>query len=79
MANEFDIAKLITLSTAHITDKTSVLLDDPSKGLYIEAMIWRSMQGFSKDCVMMAVCDRPFAPGDETFDSYDEYLQALGK
>ena len=27
MANEFDIAKLITLSTAHITDKTSVLLD----------------------------------------------------
>lgn len=60
-------------------EKESYVMDDPSKGLYIEAMIWRSMQGFSKDCVMMAVCDRPFAPGDETFDDYDAYLQALGK
>lgn len=60
-------------------EKESYVMDNPSQGLYIEAMIWRSMQGFSKGCVMMAVCDRPFAPGDETFDSYDEYLQALGK
>ena len=60
-------------------EKESYVMDNPSQGLYIEEMIWRSMQGFSNDCVMMAVCDRPFAPGDETFDSYDEYLQALGK
>lgn len=57
--------------------KESFEMNDPSKGLYIEPMIWRSMQEFTPDCVMMAVCDRPFAPGDETYDNYEEFLQAL--
>lgn len=52
-------------------------MDDPTKGIYIDAMIWRSMINFTPDCVMMAVCDRPFAPGNETYDNYDEYLKAL--
>ena len=52
-------------------------MDDPTKGLYIDAMIWRSMQNFTPDCIMMAVCDRPFAPGDETYDNYEDYLAAL--
>lgn len=60
-------------------EKETFLMNDPSKGLYIDEMIWRSMQNFSKDCVMMAVCDRPFSPGDETFDNYDDFLTALGK
>ena len=52
-------------------------MDDPSRGLLIEPMVWRSMQNFTPDCVMMAVCDRPFAPGEETYDDYEEYLAAL--
>ncbi|MBQ7582208.1 MAG: FdtA/QdtA family cupin domain-containing protein [Lachnospiraceae bacterium] len=52
-------------------------MDDPTKGLYIDAMIWRSMQNFTPDCIMMAVCDRPFEPGNETYDDYEEYLAAL--
>jgi len=52
-------------------------MDDPARGLLIEPMIWRSMRNFSPDCVMMAVCDRPFAPGNETYDDYDAYLSAL--
>lgn len=52
-------------------------MDDPTKGLYIDAMIWRSMQHFTPDCIMMAVCDRPFTPGDETYDNYEEFLAAL--
>jgi len=35
------------------------------------------MQEFTSDCVMMAVCDRPFTPGNETIDDYQEYLLAL--
>lgn len=54
-------------------------MDDPTKGIYIDAMIWRSMQNFTKDCIMMAVCDRPFSPGNETYDNYEEYLKALNK
>lgn len=60
-------------------DKETFVMNDPSKGLYIDEMIWRSMQNFSDDCVMMAVCDREFTPGDETFDDYNEYLKALGQ
>ncbi len=52
-------------------------MDDPTKGLYIDAMIWRSMQNFTPDCIMMAVCDRPFEPGNETYDNYEDYLAAL--
>lgn len=52
-------------------------MDDPTKGLYIDAMIWRSMQNFTPDCIMIAVCDRPFEPGNETYDNYEDYLAAL--
>lgn len=60
-------------------EKQSFLMDSPSKGLLIEPMIWRSMKNFSEDCVMMAVCDRVFEPGNETYDDYDEYLVALSE
>lgn len=59
------------------TNKDTYHMDDPTKGLYIDAMIWRSMQNFSPDCIMMALCDRPFEPGNETYDDYEEYLAAL--
>ena len=59
------------------TNKDTYHMDDPTKGLYIDAMIWRSMQNFSPDCIMMALCDRPFEPGNETYDEYEEYLAAL--
>ncbi len=58
-------------------EKETYFMNDPSKGLYIDEMIWRSMQQFSKDCVMMAVCDRYFEPGNETYDVYEEFLKAL--
>jgi hypothetical protein len=52
-------------------------MDTPSKGLFIEKMLWRQMRNFTPDCVMMALCDRPFEPGNETYDDYEEYKKAL--
>ena len=60
-------------------EKETFRMDNPSKGLCIDPMLWRSMQNFTKDCVMMAICDRAFEPGNETYDDYDEYLKALEK
>ena len=60
-------------------EQETYVMNDASKGLYIDEMIWRSMQKFSKDCVMMAVCDRPFEPGNETYDDYNEFIKALEK
>ncbi len=59
--------------------KETIHMDDPTKGLYIDEMIWRTMKNFTPDCVMMAICDRPFEPGNETYDDYDEFLEALKK
>ena len=57
--------------------KETFLMDDPSEGLLIEPMVWRSMQEFTPDCVMMAVCDRPFEPGNETWDDYQVFLEKV--
>lgn len=58
-------------------EKETFLLDDASSGLLIEPMVWRSMHDFTPDCVLMAVCDRPFSPGRETVDDYGKYLEML--
>ena len=57
--------------------KEAFEMNDPSEGLLIEPMVWRSMQEFTPDCTMMAVCDRPFDPGDETWDDYQIFLEKV--
>lgn len=54
-------------------------LDNPKKGLYIEKMIWRSMYDFSEDCVLLAVCDRTFEVGNETYADYNEFIRAVNE
>lgn len=54
-----------------------IVMDDDTKGLYIDEMVWRSMYDFTPDCVMMAICDRPYEPGNETYEDYDEWKKAL--
>ena len=60
-------------------EKITYRLDDPTKGLYIDEMLWRTMLNFTPDCIVEAVCDHPYAPGDETYEDYDEYLAALAE
>ncbi len=60
-------------------NETVYHMDDSSTGLYIDAMLWRTMKNFTPDCVMMAVCDRIYSPGDETFENFEEYKKALGE
>ncbi len=59
------------------TDTKIYHLDDPTKGLYIDKMLWRTMKNFSEGCVVEAVCDHPYAGRDETYDDFDEYCKAL--
>ena len=61
------------------TEEETFHMDDPTKGLYLDAMLWRSMRNFKDGCIMEALCDLPYAPGDETYDDFDEFLKALGK
>ena len=59
------------------TDIKIYHLDNPTKGLYIDKMLWRTMKNFSEGCVVEAVCDHPYAGRDETYDDFDEFCKAI--
>ena len=73
----FPVAGSCNVVVDNGTETETYHLDDPAKGLMIDPMIWRSMQDFSDGCVLMALCDRLFEAGNETYDSYDEFLQTV--
>ncbi len=59
------------------THKETFHMDTPTKGLYIDEMIWRTMRNFTPDCIMMALADRVFDPQNETYNDYDEFIAAV--
>lgn len=59
------------------TKKETFYMDSPTKGLYIDEMIWRTMRKFTPDCIMMALADRAFDAKDETYNDYEEFLAAV--
>ena len=73
----FPVSGSCNVTVDNGTEKEVYHMDNPARGIFVDKMIWRSMSEFTPDCVMMAVCDRPFTPGNETYDNYDEYLNAI--
>lgn len=54
--------------------RESILLDNPTKGLKIDRMIWREMHNFSDDCVLLVLASEHYDEDDyirdyETFSS----------
>ncbi len=60
------------------TEKAVVPLDRPNKGLYISASIWRVMQDFSDDAVLMVLADQLYDEADY-IRNYDDFLAWIGK
>lgn len=58
------------------TEKCTVPLDRPNKGLYIEADTWREMYDFSDDAVLMVLADQLYDEADY-IRNYDEFLAYL--
>lgn len=48
--------------------KTEYMLDNPLKGLLIDQVIWRTMTGFSNDCVLTILSDSRYDPDDYVYD-----------
>ncbi|MDD3415401.1 MAG: FdtA/QdtA family cupin domain-containing protein [Lachnospiraceae bacterium] len=53
--------------------KEDILLNEPSKGLYIESNLWREMYDFSKDAVLMVLASELYDE-DDYIRNYDEFL-----
>lgn len=66
----------IVISTPY--EKEVVLLNDPSKGLYIGPMVWREMQNFSPGSVLLVLASEHYDEADY-YRNYDEYIREAKK
>jgi len=58
--------------------RESVLLDSPSKGLYIKHKIWDEMHDFSDDCVLLVLASELYDEADY-IRNYDDFLSIVNK
>ena len=58
------------------SERTEVLLDDPTTGLFINNMIWREMYDFSDDCVLVVFASEHYDLNDYIMD-YDEFMELI--
>jgi uncharacterized RmlC-like cupin family protein len=52
------------------------VLDDPTKGLYIPKLVWRVLQNFSNDAVLLVLASLKYNEEDY-FRDHDEYIEFL--
>lgn len=64
----------IHLDNGHETEE--VLLDKPTKGLYIENDMWREMYDFSPDAVLLVLASELYDESDYIRD-YDEFKKFI--
>ena len=62
----------IVVSTPY--ESETILLNDPSKGLYIGPMVWREMKNFSAGSVLLVLASQHYDENDYIRD-YDEYIK----
>lgn len=51
-------------------------LDNPTKGLVINSMVWREMHDFSQDCVLLVLASEPYDEGDYIRD-YEKFIKMV--
>lgn len=56
------------------TERKTVRLDSPEKGLFIDGFIWREMSHFSPDCVLMVLASEHYDEADYVRD-YQRFLK----
>jgi dTDP-4-dehydrorhamnose 3,5-epimerase-like enzyme len=54
------------------------VLDSPSRGLYINSMVWREMHRFSPDCVLVVLASRLYDESDYIRDYMEFKRMATG-
>lgn len=57
-------------------EREEVWLDEPTKGLIINDMIWREMHDFSPDCVLLVLASEHYDESDY-IRSYDDFCEQV--
>ncbi len=56
--------------------KEELILDNPTKGLFLDSLIWREMYEFSKDCVLVVLASEYYNESDYIRD-YSRFLKEI--
>ncbi|MFG7351462.1 sugar 3,4-ketoisomerase [Shewanella oncorhynchi] len=56
--------------------REEIILDAPSKGLFIDSCLWREIHGFSDDCVLIVLADQHYDESDYIRD-YSQFIEAV--
>lgn len=56
--------------------REQVWLDNPTKGLMIEDLIWREMHDFSEDCVLLVLASEHYDESDY-IRNYDDFVRQV--
>lgn len=57
-------------------EKQDVLMNDPTKSVYIAPMVWHEMREFSEDCVLLVFADQAYDESDY-IRNYQHFLDAV--
>ena len=56
--------------------RESVLLNSPTKGLFIDGLVWREMSEFSSNCVLLVIASELYNEADY-IRSYEAFIKTL--
>ncbi|WP_454871092.1 sugar 3,4-ketoisomerase [Priestia megaterium] len=57
-------------------ESQTLILNDLTKGLYIDSMIWRELISFSSDCILMVLASKHYDESDY-IRNYEEFLKVV--
>lgn len=63
----------VTIQVKTPYQSEDVILNNPTKALYIGPMVWREMYNFSPDAVLLVLASEHYTPSDY-IRNYDEYV-----
>ncbi|GMN99929.1 sugar 3,4-ketoisomerase [Parageobacillus thermoglucosidasius] len=61
-------------------DTKEIVLDNPSKGLYLDSLVWREMYDFSDDCVLLVLASEFYTEEDyiRNYDDFKKHVYSKG-
>lgn len=57
-------------------EQLDILMNDPTKSVYIAPMVWHEMREFSEDCVLLVFADQAYDESDY-IRNYATFLEAI--
>lgn len=55
-------------------NKESILMHDPTKGIFMDTLIWGELRDFSEDCVIYVMASDHYIPSEYIHD-YDAFVE----